>query len=94
MNMFGIGLGEILLVLLVVFFISPKELPRFMRKVGELLGVVEKVRKEVFAIKENVKEIIDEAGSGNEADAELDDNRPKALRRRERGVSPQDQVVP
>lgn len=64
--MFGLGLGEILLILLIVFLISPKDLPKVMRKIGEFFGAVEKLKKEVFDIKKDVEEMV--------SDAKIDDD--------------------
>jgi len=45
--MFGIGLGEILLIVVVIFLVSPKDLPRAMRKLGQLVRAVGRFREEM-----------------------------------------------
>jgi len=45
--MFGIGLGEILLIVAVIFLLSPRDLPRAMRKLGQLVRAVARFREEV-----------------------------------------------
>lgn len=56
--MFGISIGELLLVLIVVFLISPKELPIFMRKIGRAIGAIEKVRDDLFSIKKEFEDVV------------------------------------
>jgi Sec-independent protein translocase protein TatA len=59
--MFGIGLGEILLIAFVVFLVAPRDLPELLRKVGRYLKEIEKVKREMLDIKSEIEELIDEA---------------------------------
>ncbi len=63
--MFGLGLGEILLVILVAFLVSPRDLPRVMRKIGEFFGAVQKIKREFSDTRNDIQSIFDEAGTGN-----------------------------
>lgn len=58
--MFGIGLGEIFLVILVVFLISPKSLLGIMQKIGYIYGSMEKTARELEEMKKDVKDILKE----------------------------------
>ncbi|WP_319562717.1 hypothetical protein [Marispirochaeta sp.] len=55
--MFGIGFGELLLALLVVFLVSPKDFPKFMKKAGEFIATGDRIRKEMFALRNEVVSI-------------------------------------
>ncbi len=56
--MFGIGIGEIIIVLLIIFFLSPKEIPKFLRKAGQFIKAFNKIKDEVLQINDEVKDII------------------------------------
>ena len=56
--MFGIGLGEILIALLVVFLLAPRELPRVMRTIGRYVGTAERIRRDWFDVERDVKDIV------------------------------------
>ena len=58
--MFKIGFGEICIVILVAFFFSPRDLPKVMRKIGILLGTLERIRDEVFCLKKDIMELTDD----------------------------------
>ena len=60
-NMFGVGFGELFLVLLIVFFLSPKDLPKVMRHIGRFIGTTERIRNELFTKKKDVEEMVSEA---------------------------------
>ena len=65
--MFGVGFGEILIVLLIaIVFIRPKDLPNFMRGAGRLYGQLRKMYNEVTRTKEKIIKEIDEAASLDE----------------------------
>jgi Sec-independent protein translocase protein TatA len=55
--MFGIGIGEILLILFIVFIISPKDIPKLMRKIGQFFGAIDKLRGEIADIEKEVREV-------------------------------------
>ena len=47
--MFGIGFGEILIVLLVtIVFIRPEDLPKFLARTGRLFGQLKRMYNEVI----------------------------------------------
>lgn len=64
--MFGIGLGEIILVMLIIFLISPKELPKVMKKLGQFFGELNRLKREVMQLRKDVGDIVE--------DAKLDDD--------------------
>jgi Sec-independent protein translocase protein TatA len=70
---FGIGLGEILLILLAVFLISPKEIPVFLRKIGQFFNELDKLKREMLSMKGELDEIISEA---RKADGDIEDFPP------------------
>jgi len=43
---FGIGLGEILLIAVLVIVLAPRDIPRIMRRVGRALAALERARRE------------------------------------------------
>jgi Sec-independent protein translocase protein TatA len=45
--MFGIGLGELVLILFLLFLISPKDLPKLLRKLGRFLKHINTIRDEI-----------------------------------------------
>lgn len=60
--MFGIGLGEIILILFVFFLIAPKDIPKLMRKIGQFFGAVDRLRKEFTAMGKEIQDATGEAG--------------------------------
>ena len=46
--MFGIGLGEIFLVMFIIFMISPRDLPKVMRKIGEFFRELDRIKKDLL----------------------------------------------
>ncbi len=64
--MFGIGLGEILLVLFITFLISPKDLPRVLRKIGQLFGLLSRVEEDLREIRRDVEDTLHEVEAGAE----------------------------
>jgi Sec-independent protein translocase protein TatA len=58
--MFGIGLGEILLVMFIIFMISPKDLPKVMRKIGVFFRELDRMKKDLSKIKDDIEEITSE----------------------------------
>ena len=62
--MFGIGFGEILIILLIIIiFIRPEDLPKFLRSAGKLYGQLKRMYNEVMETKDKIIKEIDEAGS-------------------------------
>ncbi|MCX7028701.1 MAG: hypothetical protein NTU62_01090 [Spirochaetes bacterium] len=56
--MFGIGLGEILLIVLVTFLVAPKEIPIVLRKLGQFFGMLSKLRDDLMDVRRDVEEIM------------------------------------
>jgi Sec-independent protein translocase protein TatA len=67
--MFGVGFPEILIIILViVLFVNPKELPGFFRKFGRLVQQIRDMRESFTRdMKELEKEIMQAAESGSQA---------------------------
>ncbi|MDR0554257.1 MAG: hypothetical protein LBG76_05605 [Treponema sp.] len=62
--MFGIGLSEILIVcLVIIIFIRPNDLPKFLRTMGRLYGKARKIYRELASMKD---QIIREIDTGSE----------------------------
>jgi Sec-independent protein translocase protein TatA len=70
--MFGLGIWEIVIILLaVIIFIKPEDLPKFFRKVGNVYGqikrynreVVRKIRHIEYEVKEPFESIIIDRGN-------------------------------
>jgi sec-independent protein translocase protein TatB len=61
--MFGIGPSEIILVaIILIIFIRPEDLPKFLRSAGKLYGQIKKTYDEVIMVKDKIlKEIEDTA---------------------------------
>jgi Sec-independent protein translocase protein TatA len=60
--MFGIGLSEIILIgLILIVFIRPDDLPRFLRSAGKLYGKAKRTYNELITIKDRIIKEIDEA---------------------------------
>jgi len=58
--MFGIGFGEIVLVLLVaIVFIRPEDLPKFLSRAGRLYGQLKRLYNELINAKEKIMKEID-----------------------------------
>ena len=54
--MFGIGFGEILIVLLIaIIFIRPEDLPKFLRAAGRLYGQIKKMYSEAKQAKDKIE---------------------------------------
>ena len=62
--MFGIGFSEILVIVVVLLiFVRPEDLPKFIRKAGHLYGKAKKMYNEIMQIKDKILQEIDEAAS-------------------------------
>ena len=66
MIMFGIGLGEILLIIFAIFLISPKDIPRVMKKIGQFFNTLNEVKKEITDLADDVEDIVKDAKIENE----------------------------
>jgi Sec-independent protein translocase protein TatA len=58
---FGIGIGEILLIVLVTFLVAPKEIPVVLRKLGQFFGMLGKLRDEFLEMRRDVEGIVGDA---------------------------------
>ena len=55
--MFSLGLSEILIILVVmIVFIKPEELPEFFRKIGRLFGELNRMKNELKKLAETKSE--------------------------------------
>ena len=59
--MFGIGLGEILVIILIIFLISPKDIPKVMRKIAHFFNELAKLKQELMQMKGDVEDIVKDA---------------------------------
>lgn len=59
--MFGIGFGEILLIIFIIFLISPRDVPKAMKKLGQFFGELNRIKRELLQMKDDVEEIINES---------------------------------
>lgn len=75
--MFGIGIGEIILVMLIIFLISPRELPKVMKKIGQFFGELNRLRREVLQLKKDVEDIVEEATIEDEVIKDIQDEFPQ-----------------
>lgn len=68
--MFGIGLSEILIILLaIIILIRPEDLPKFVRTVGKLYGKLKHYYNEAVGFKDEVIKEIDRAADWEEKSA-------------------------
>jgi Sec-independent protein translocase protein TatA len=62
--MFGIGFSEIIILLLVIIiFVRPGDLPQFLRRAGRLYGKAKRAYTELVAVKDRIMQEIDEAAA-------------------------------
>jgi Sec-independent protein translocase protein TatA len=60
--MFGVGFSEIIILFLVVIiFVRPDDLPKFLRMAGRLYGKAKKAYNELVLVKDRIVREIDEA---------------------------------
>jgi len=57
----GVGLGEILLIVLVTFLVAPKEIPAVLRKLGRFLGMLGTLRDDLMDAGRDVEGIARDA---------------------------------
>lgn len=63
--------------MLIIFLISPKELPKVMKKVGQFFGELNRLKREVMQLKKDVEDIVDEAKIGDEVIKGINDDFPQ-----------------
>jgi len=56
--MFGLGIGEILIILFLIFLIAPKDIPKILRKLGKLFNEVNKIKEDLIDMKNEIQENI------------------------------------
>jgi len=71
--MFGIGLTEILVILILIFvLINPKDLPKIAKKLGDLyrrfLDVRDRINKEVKDVEKEIRKPFEESANGIKKD--------------------------
>jgi sec-independent protein translocase protein TatB len=67
--MFGIGFSEIVIIVLVVIvFVRPADLPAFMRKLGKLYGEAKRAYNEIISFKNEFMREMDVAAALKEAE--------------------------
>jgi Sec-independent protein translocase protein TatA len=65
--MFGIGLSEIILVgLIIIVFIRPGDLPKFLHTAGKLYGKAKRAYNDLIAVKDQIIKEIDQAATLDE----------------------------
>lgn len=78
--MFGIGFSEIILIFLViVVFIRPNDLPKFLRTAGKFYGKAKKLYKEIIDAKDKVIKEINEATNFEDIAESAVKTLPKAI---------------
>jgi len=82
--MFGIGLGEILLVVLITFLVSPRQIPKVMKKVGEFLHGLGQIKNQLLEIRDDVEEVVKDADFGDDHE---EGNKESVFRIRRRRTS-------
>jgi len=58
--MFGIGIGEILLILFVAFLINPRELPVLIKKVSNFISYTRSIKEYFLQIQDDVEDVLKE----------------------------------
>jgi Sec-independent protein translocase protein TatA len=62
--MFGIGISEIILIgFIIIVFIKPEDLPKFLRSAGRLYGKLKKTYNELMMVKDRIIKEINETAS-------------------------------
>lgn len=60
--MFGIGLGEIALILFVAFLINPRKLPALIKNLETFMKALRHIKKEVMDLQSDVENVMKEGG--------------------------------
>jgi len=58
--MFGLGIGEILIIFFLIFLISPKDIPKFLRKLGQFFNTVDNIKDDIIDMKNDIKDTVDD----------------------------------
>jgi len=58
--MFGIGFGEIIVILLVVFLVAPREIPKVVKKIALFFHELDRIKENIINLNDEVKDIINE----------------------------------
>ena len=59
--MFGIGLGEIAVILFVAFLINPRKLPVLIRNVEKFMRSLRRIKEDFMDIQSDVEDVIKES---------------------------------
>ncbi len=70
--MFGIGFEELLLIVILIFLISPKDIPKAMKKIGQFFVAINKIKEDLFDIKKDVDSAFDDVKGEIIKDADID----------------------
>ena len=66
--MFGISFSNVIIILLVIIiFIRPNDLPKFLREAGKFYGKAKKMYNEIIQVKDHIMKEIDEAAAIDES---------------------------
>jgi sec-independent protein translocase protein TatB len=75
--MFGIGLSEIFLVVLIlIIIIRPDDMPQFLRTLGKFYGKAKKTYKEIIMVKDRILKELDEAARLDDVPEKRGDSPP------------------
>jgi len=58
--MFGIGIGELFIILFVAFLISPRELPALIKKVSNFIHYTRSIKEYFLQMQDDVEDILKE----------------------------------
>lgn len=56
--MFGLGIGEIILIVLITFLVAPKDIPKIIKKVAIFLRDLNKIKENISEISEDIEDIV------------------------------------
>lgn len=57
--MFGIGWGELVIIVLIMFLVAPKEIPKIMTKLARLVAGLRRMQSELQEAGREMKELAD-----------------------------------
>ena len=70
--MFGLGLGEIIIIFLLIFLICPKDIPKILKKIGDLFMVIEKLKTDIIEINQDIQDTIKDDEINSKLDIKKD----------------------
>lgn len=63
--MFGIGIGELLVIVLVIVLLAPRQIPGVMRRIARFYRTVDKFKHEMEKVSTEIRELADEEETGS-----------------------------